>query len=207
MRELLEVRLSGAKVAQHIPELASEDQDPLGTVRLRLGVRDPLVEKLRALEAEFGTQGKTLFTMCEVRRLYTPRELQAAERLKVEFWPFFMPSGEQCGTVYDDSRACPHCGAGAPQVNELRLEAGRIPKSRDLALTPGAEFVVSARLVRAMRAHRITGYELRPVLNKAGKPTEDWHQLIIPSATAEAVPKAMSWACACSPRSTYRVRA
>jgi hypothetical protein len=52
----------------------------------------------------------------------------------------------------------------------------------------GAEFVVSSRLVEAMRAHRITGFELRPVLSKGGKPTQAWHQLIIPSATVETAP-------------------
>ncbi|HLL06288.1 MAG TPA: hypothetical protein VK539_37295 [Myxococcaceae bacterium] len=188
MRELLELRLSGAKAALHVPGYATQGLDPLDTVRLHLDVREPLVGKLRAVEAEYRARGTTLFTMSELTVHYTARELQAAEWLKVEFWPFFMPSGEECGTRYDEARACPLCGAGAPQLGELRLNVGRIPKSRDLALTPGAEFVVSSRLVKAMRAHRITGFELRPVLSKGGRPTDAWHQLIIPSATVEAAP-------------------
>jgi hypothetical protein len=188
MREILELRMSGEEAALHVPGYDTKGLDPLDTVRLHLDVHDPLVEKLRAVEAGYRARGTTLFTMCEVSFRYTPSELQAAERLKVEFWPFFMPSGEECGTRYDDARACPLCGAGAPQLGELRLNVGRIPKSRDLAVTPGAEFVVSSRLVKAMRAHRITGFELRPVLSKGGKPTEAWHQLIIPSATVELAP-------------------
>jgi hypothetical protein len=191
MREVLELRMPGRDALRYLPELMEESQDPREPVRLHLNARDPLVERLRPIEAEYRAQGHTLFTMCMVTRRYTQRELLAAERLKVEFWPFFMPSGEQCGTLYDDSRACPHCGAGAPQTSELRLDVGRIPKSRDLAVTPGAEFVVSARLAKAMRARRITGYELRPVLSRGGKPTDAWHQLIIPSATAEAAPPAL----------------
>jgi hypothetical protein len=188
MRELLELRLSGAKAALHVPGYANKGLDPLDTVRLQLDTHDPLVEQLRVVEAEYRARGTTLFTMCEVSNRYTPRELQAAERLKVEFWPFFMPSGEECGTRYDEARACPLCGAGAPQLGELRLNVGRIPKSRDLAVTPGAEFVVSARLVKAMRAHRMTGFQLRPVLSKGGRPTDAWHQLLIPSATVKATP-------------------
>ncbi|WP_225412079.1 hypothetical protein [Stigmatella hybrida] len=190
MREFLELRLSAEEAALYVPGYATKGLDPLDTVRLHRDVNDPLVEKLRSIEAGYQAQGTTLFSMCAVRRHYTPRELQAAEHLKVEFWPFFMPSGEECGTQYEDARACPLCGAGAPQLGELRLNVGRIPKSRDLAVTPGAEFVVSSRLVKAMRAHRITGFELRPVLSKGGKPTEAWHQLIIPSATVEAAPLA-----------------
>jgi hypothetical protein len=39
-----------------------------------------------------------------------------------------------------------------------------------------------------LRAHGSTGYELRPIVSKGGRPTSDWHQLVIPSATAEIVP-------------------
>ena len=188
MRELLELRLSAEEAALYVPGYANKGLDPLDTVRLHLDARDPLVEKLRAVEAEYQARGTTLFTMCTMRRHYAPSELQAAERLKVAFAPFFMPSGEECGTRYDDARACPLCGAGAPQLGELRLNVGRIPKSRDLAFTPGAEFVVSSRLAKAMRARRITGFQLRPVLSKGGRPTDAWHQLLIPSATVEASP-------------------
>jgi hypothetical protein len=59
--------------------------NPLDTVRLHLDVNDPLVEKLRAIEARYQAQGTTLFTMCAVRRHYTPRELQAAEHLNLGY--------------------------------------------------------------------------------------------------------------------------
>ena len=187
VREVLELRLSAAKAAQYIPEAVSQNQNPLDTVRLVLDAHDPLVERLRSVEVTFWARGETLFTMCEITRRYTPRELQSAERLKVEFWPFFTSSGEECGTAYDDPGACSHCGAGAPQVSELRLKVGRIPKSRDLAITPGAEIVVSARLAGAMRSHGITGYELHPVLDTRGKLSADWCQLIVPSKVVEPV--------------------
>lgn len=186
MREILELRMSTQDAKQFLPPGVDEDIG-YGVHRLLLDVNDPLVEKLRAVEAERRAQGTTLFTMCVLSRHYTPRELEAAEYLKVEFGPFFRPTGEECGTLYDESTACPHCGSGARQENELHLELRRIPKSRDLSFTLGGEYVISSRLVEVLCAHRITGYELRPIVSKGGRPTPDWHQLVIPSATAEVV--------------------
>ncbi|HYO56599.1 hypothetical protein [Archangium sp.] len=188
MREILELRTSEEEAALYVPAGVGETL-PLGHVRrLRLDVNDPLVEKLRAIELEYRAQGTTLFSMCVVERHYTPRELRASEYVKVEFWPFFRPTGVECGTIYDESAACPHCGSGARQVNELHLELRRIPKSRDLAITQGGEYVISFRLAEVLRQHRVTGYELRPIVSRGGRPTSDHHQLVIPSATAEIVP-------------------
>jgi hypothetical protein len=187
MREILELRMSTEEAERHLPSGVGKDLG-YGVRRLLLDVEDPLVEKLRALEAEYRAQGTTLFSMCEVSRHYTPRELRAAEFLLVEFWPFFRPTGEECGTLYDESTACSFCGAGGRQVNALHLELRRIPKSRDLALTMGGEYVISSQLAEVLRQHRITGYELRPIVSKGGRPGSDHHQLVIPSAIAEIVP-------------------
>lgn len=188
MREILELRTSEEEAALYVPPDVGETL-PMGHVRrLLLDVNHPLVEKLRAIELEYRAQGTTLFSMCVVKRHYTPRELRAAEYVMVGFWPFFRPTGAECGTRYDDSTACPRCGSGARQANELHLELRRIPKSRDIAITMGGEYVITSRLAEVLRQHRITGYELRPIVSKGGRPTSDHHQLVIPSATAEVVP-------------------
>jgi hypothetical protein len=187
MREILELRMSAERAERYLPPGVGKDIG-YGVRKLLLDVQDPLVENLRDIEAEYCAQGTTLFSMCVVERHYTPRELRAAEYLMVEFWPFFRPTGEECGTRYDESTACSYCGAGDRQVNELHLELRRIPRSRELALTMGGEYVVSSRFAELLRQHRITGYELRPVVSKGGRPTSDHHQLVIPSAMAEIVP-------------------
>lgn len=188
MREILELRMSEEEARLYVPPGVGETL-PLGHVRrLLLDVNNPLVEKLRAIELEYRAQGTTLFTMCVVDRHYTPRELRAAEYLMVGFWPFFRPTGAECGTLYDDSAACPHCGSGSRQANELHLELRRIPKSRDISITMGGEYVITSRLDEVLRQHRITGYELRPIVSRGGRPTSAHHQLVIPSATAELVP-------------------
>jgi hypothetical protein len=188
MRETLELRMSEEEARRYLPQGVGKTL-PSGHVRkIVLDTRDPLVEKLRALEAEEAARDSTLFTTCAVSRLYTPRELQAAELLFVEFWPFFEPAGEECGTVYDESTACSWCGVGACQASPLHMQLRRIPKARDISLTMGGEIIVSKRLAEALREHHITGHQLHPVLDTAGRATGDWFQLLIPSHTVEAVP-------------------
>ncbi|HYO57815.1 hypothetical protein [Archangium sp.] len=186
MKEILKLRVVPEIAALLPPGLGEESS--IGTLQLMLDVNDPLVEKLRGYEVEHRTRGATIFTACEIIRRYTPRELAASEHLLVTFWPFFMPTGEECGTVYDESTACSYCGAGARQVSPLHLDSRRIPKTRDIAPTLGGELVVSERLAEAMKKHRITGYELRPLLARSGRLIGGRFQLVIPSSALEAVP-------------------
>lgn len=183
MRETIELRLSTDKAQHFLPPDMGEDWDI--TRRLELDVDDPLVETIRKHEEEEHRQGTTMVTFWQVRRRYSQRELQSAELLWMRVRPFFEPTGEECGTLYDESQACTSCGAGARQVSELHLDLKRIPKSRDIAQTLGGEFVVSSKLAEALLTHGITGMELRPVLGKQGERSKAWHQLVIPSCALQ----------------------
>ncbi|MFY0529743.1 hypothetical protein ACN28I_43470 [Archangium gephyra] len=129
-----------------------------------------------------------MLTYLEIHREYTPRELKQAELLWLRVRPFFEPTGEDCGTMYDETTACPKCGFGARQAGPLHLELKRIPK-RDIAQTLGGEIVVSARLAEQMKAAGIRGYELGPVVSRQGKPTPHWHQLLVPECPVELAPE------------------
>jgi hypothetical protein len=190
MRETLDLRIPVEEARQYLPPDAGKD-DGLSR-QLFLDVDDPLVEKLRVLETEYRNQGTTLFTRCQIHRQYTPREIHAAEYLLMEVQPRFEPTGEECGTVYDESQACPSCHAGSRQESELRLDPRRLPKSRDLAQTYAGEYVISSRLAEALRPHNFTGYELRPVLSRKGERIESWHQLVIPTARMDVAPPTLA---------------
>ena len=190
MREILDLRIPLEEAQRHLPPDAGKD-DGLSR-QLFLDVGDPLLERLRTLEAEYRARGTTLFTRCQVQRRYTPRELQSAEHLMLEVLPLFEPTGEECGTLYDECRACSACGAGARQRSELYLDLRRMPKGRDIAQTFGGEYVISSRLAEALHLHGITGYELRPVLGRKGERSESWHQLVISSAQVEVVPPTLA---------------
>jgi hypothetical protein len=183
MRETIEVRISTDKARHFLPPDMGEDWDI--TRRLELDVEDPLVETIRKHEEEEHRRGTTMVTFWQVRRRYSQRELQSAELLWMRVRPFFEPTGEECGTLYDESQACTACGAGARQVSELHLDLKRIPKGRDIAQTLGGELVVSSRLAEALLTHGITGMELRPVLGKQGERSKAWHQLVIPSCALQ----------------------
>lgn len=102
----------------------------------------------------------------------------------------FEPSGEECGTSYDESTACSRCGAGAKQTTQLYLPEKRIPKSKDFSRTISGEIVVSRRVAELFARRGVMGAEFLPVcFNKsASAESKDWFQLGISNACCEIVP-------------------
>ena len=186
MRELIEVRLFADEAKRFLPPHLGQEKGLARQVLLELN--DPLVERIRQHEQEKRRQDSVAVTYWQIHRKYTQSELKQARLLWLRVRPFFEPTGEDCGTVYDETQACPKCGFGARQVGPLRLELKRIPK-RDIAQTLGGEIVVSARLAEEMKAAGIRGYELGPVVSRQGKPTPHWHQLLLPECQVELAPE------------------
>jgi hypothetical protein len=186
MRETLEVRLFADEARQFLPPGVGVEHGLARRVVLELD--DPLIEKIRQYEQEQRKQGSVAVTFWEIHRKYTHTELKQAELFWMKVRPFFEPTGEDCGTTYDETKACPRCGFGARQVGPLHLELNRIPK-RDIAQTLGGEIVVSARLAEEMKAAGIRGYTLGPVVSRAGKPSPDWYQLLLPECSLELAPQ------------------
>jgi hypothetical protein len=194
MREICEFRIS-EKVARRF--LSPEDGKTIGIQPGYEGVRKVEVDtggklyaRIGELERQMQRQGTIFFSSWDIRRKYTESELNGAELFHLRVRPFLQSAGEMCGTQYDDAAGCSHCGAGAPQLNELRLEAGRISRTRDVTRTIAqVEVIFSSRLVEAFREHKMTGARFRPVLRKGGKSTLDmWFQLEVCSRPLEMVP-------------------
>ncbi|HSP78642.1 MAG TPA: hypothetical protein VLQ93_08945, partial [Myxococcaceae bacterium] len=133
-------------------------------------------------------RGRAFFTGWDISRRYTEKELQSAEVLQLVPRAFFEPVGEMCGTEYDESGACPHCGVGFIQKTDLFLDARRIPKKKDLVISIASEILVSSRLVEAFQARGITGASFQPVRHKTGRLLEEWRQLVITSPPVDIVP-------------------
>jgi hypothetical protein len=186
MRETIELNISSDKAAPFLPPEVGEDRGL--TRRLVLPSNDPLLERIREHEHAWQRRGSTMLTYLEIHREYTPKELRQAELLWLRVRPFFEPTGEDCGTAYDETKACPKCGFGARQVGPLHLELKRIPK-RDIARTLGGEIVVSARLAEELKAAGIRGQELGPVVSRQGKPAPDWYQLLLLECQVELAPQ------------------
>ncbi len=184
MREVIEFRISESDASQFLGTVGRN----LGHVRnVRLPREDERVRLIGELDSEFHRRGSSFFTGWHISRHYTPEELQAAEIFHLSLRSVFEPCGEMCGTEYDESSACPHCGAGARQATELRLEPESIPR-RNLSISIAGEIVISSRLARAFQSHGITGASFLPVRDSTGRVLDDLHQLIVTSAPVDIVP-------------------
>ena len=160
------------------------------TRRVVLELGDPLVEQIRQYELEKRRNGSIAVTFWDIHRKYTREELKRAEFFWLKVRPFFEPTGQDCGTQYDETKACLRCGFGARQVGPLHLDLNRIPK-RDIAQTLGGEIVISARLAEKMSAAGIRGYETGPVVSRNGKPSTAWYQLLLPECALELSPRTL----------------
>ena len=127
---------------------------------------DPRMADIERVTKKLKADGEFLFFGFDIRRKYSRSELDRAELFQLALSPF-EPTGEECGTVYDESTACPICGGGRRQVSDLVLDLRKVPKSRDITMTIADEWIVSQRLAGLMFKAGLTGFSLRPVAHKA----------------------------------------
>jgi hypothetical protein len=98
----------------------------------------------------------------QINRKYSKKELYAATLLHLKIKAVFEPTGEECGTLYDETAACEICGANRKQASPLILKKGTIPKI-DIARTLGGEVVVSEKFVNAVRQRNLKGLRLSSI--------------------------------------------
>jgi hypothetical protein len=188
MRAIYEFRV-GEEDAQRY--LEPGEGKPLGTSVRKLVVdsRDELFERVKRLQHQFREKGTFFFLGWDLRHEYTQTELAAAELFHLKIRAAFEPAGESCGTRYDETAGCGHCGVGARQLNELHLQPGSLPRGKDVAWTIAcSEVVFSSRLVELLTRHGITGARFLPVRAKgSGAILPGWHQLEVTSRPLEVV--------------------
>ena len=166
MRETIEFRIPEEDAAEYLPPGTGE-LIGYGVRKLIVNAGDLLFFEIGRLHRAFRSQGKYLFSGREYHRHYSRRELDEAELFHVSPGRVFEPAGEECGTEYDESTACPECGAGATQVSELRLDLRKVPHRTDFAETIAGEQIVSQRLAECLIDARLQGFTLPRVLHKA----------------------------------------
>ena len=207
MHESVEFRIPEESASAVLPPGAGS-RIGYGIRKVVVDTEDPLFLAIGKADRLFRQRGSSLFSGWEIRRRYTRRELAAAELLHV--WPrrVFEPTGEECGTLYDESDACRHvfarsaaaefcgwragpladtCGVGANQVTPLRIDGRRIPKGLDFAQTIAGEIVVSRRVEEVFRAEGISGAGFDPVMlsNNGGQRSDTHLQLKVVGARVE----------------------
>ena len=163
--------------------------DKFVTVRkVELSADDPKFKRVGELNTLIKKEPHGFFFAgWDIHRSYTPVEYEKAELFLLCRIATFEPAGEECGTQYDESSACPSCKSGAKQVSPLFLDWKRIPKSKDIARTIAGEIVVSKRMVELFERYSITGAKFGPVCHRPATSAEskDWFQLLVTSCEAE----------------------
>lgn len=81
----------------------------------------------------------------------------------------------RAGTDYDDSRACPQCGAGLAQASPLVVRKTELPKA-GLAAGVGDELLLHESVAAAVET--MAGLSLRRVIDPGGAPVP-WFQLVV----------------------------
>lgn len=217
MKEWIEVRVFHDEFIRRLPPdlgVNLDSVDEIASVRKYApeyeGVRrifmdrgDPRWSEFLGILASMDAEGITPnpwngYTASFVRR-YTEKELSEAELLLLLITKVFEPVGESCGTVYGESTACPLCGAGRTQVNDLHLQLKgvyqgwpSIPKAKHtgIAKTIADEMIVSHIASDLMQEEGISGAELRPVrgCGEKAKVTPLWKQLMVTGKAGRTTP-------------------
>lgn len=117
---------------------------------------------------------KSFFFGWEIKRKYNKKELDNAILLHFKIKTIFEPTGEECGTLYDETTACDICGANRKQISQLFLKKGTIPK-KDISKTIGGEILVSEKFVKVVTDKGLRGLQFTPVNFKQS--TLDYYQL------------------------------
>jgi hypothetical protein len=133
--------------------------------KVQVDTSSPLFNRVGELQNKLNARGDSFFLGWQIHRKYTNTELEAARLLHLTVTAAFEPTGEECGTVYDDHTACRYCGAGAKRVGPLILNLRRIPKGKDFCKTIGGELIVSSRAAELIVDKGLRGAILQPVVD------------------------------------------
>jgi hypothetical protein len=140
--------------------IVGNDIGPVTRIKIEKGSPEYLLikdiaEKVKAENSE------SFFYGWGIKRKYSKSELSNALLFTLNMSNVFEPTGEECGTQYDETAACEICGANRKQTSPLILKKGTIPK-KDIAQTIGGEIVVSEKFVNVITQKNLKGLQFNP---------------------------------------------
>jgi hypothetical protein len=167
MKELLELRVN-VEYADLL--FGKEEGKKVGTsVKVvLLDKDDPRYARLSEISEYVAREYSDWFFLgWQIRRIYSKKELDSAGLLHLQILRSFEPSGEQCGTQFDETTACKICGSNRRQVGILHLLEKSIPKL-DISRTIGGEVVVSSKLASMFESQGLSGAAFLPIQTEKG---------------------------------------
>lgn len=94
---------------------------------------------------------------------YTDEELTNADLFRVKYPITIDSCGEEGGTRYDYSTACPICGAGRQQMGDLHLSSKLSLKKNTIYKTIGGEIIVPYTFCNMAKEQNLHGMDFLPV--------------------------------------------
>lgn len=161
MKEVCELRINNTFIDLLPKTIIGNDIGPVTRIKIEKGTSEyqsikDIAEKIKAKNSE------SFFYGWGINRKYSKSELANALLFTLNMSNVFEPTGEECGTLYDETATCEICGANRKQVSPLILKKGTIPK-KDIAKTIGGEVVVSEKFVNAVKQRNLKGLQLSPI--------------------------------------------
>lgn len=178
MKEVVELRIDYGYA--HLLFKEDEGKNLGTTVKIvKLTKDDPRYDQIPIIEQKVKKKYKEMFFYgWSIKRLYSKKELADAVLFHLMIETTFEPTGEECGTVYDETVACKLCGANRKQCGPLILKESSIPK-KDIVRTIAGEVVVSSRFASVLKQKGLKGVLLKPVCSSQGHVLA-YYQLFVP---------------------------
>ncbi len=195
MKEILDIRVGEDWAKEYLGPNMGEPLSPAPGFapvarRFVLESRDPLVSILKG-KIDFYENATGRMAPCSVllSHEYDHAEFTNAQLFRLVITKHLNFYGEEYGTVYDCSRACPRCAFGRVQVSPLMANCRKIPKKLDIGMTIcPEEIIVSERIADAIIGEGISGCELREVVDVSRRRDSlPWYQLIVTELAGVAV--------------------
>jgi len=162
MKETVEFRINYDYA--HLLFKANEGKNVGTSIRvIEISTDDPRYSQIPAVSKQVKEKfDRGFYFAWKFKRRYSKQELAKAKLFHLMIKTVFEPTGEECGTLYDETASCKICGASRKQISPLILKKGSIPK-RDIAKTIGGEIVVSEKFVNAVKQRMLKGLILTPI--------------------------------------------
>lgn len=165
MKEILELRVNYDFATLLFKK---EEGKNLGTsvkvVELLKG--DPRYNKVPIIDQEIRSKyGRAFYFGWNIKRKYSTKELDTSKLLQIKIKKTFEPTGEDCGTLYDETETCKICGVNRKQIGPLRLSKKSIPKE-DISRTIAGEVLVSEKFKNVFENNNLKGIEFKQVYSK-----------------------------------------
>ena len=195
MRLVFDLRIAEDWAQKHLSSkvgkpLSQGTGFPAVTRQVIVDANDPLVEEIKEKVLASERWGESLFCFVNPDYYYNKEELDRATLLRFRPTVLVKTYGQRYGTDYDDSNACPKCGAGRVQRSPLILDPRYLKKKKkDLLVTTTAdEWIVSARLANLLREFASQNCTLAPIQDLQGNTMGEWFQLKVLTMFGSAVP-------------------